>query len=236
MPVDLIAFDADDTLWHNERHYQQTQRELCDLLAPYTDADAVEACLYEVEKRNLPLFGYGAKGFTLSMIEAAVELSGGQVRGTDVQAIIDLGRRLAGTPVELLPGAAETVEALGQRYPLMLLTKGDLLDQERKIAESGLAGRFDTIEIVSNKTPETYASLLDAHGIDPAGFLMVGNSLRSDVLPVVQIGGRAVYIPYHVTWVHEQAPEAGEGEAQYHTLERIDELPALVERLDGAGG
>jgi putative hydrolase of the HAD superfamily len=234
MPIDLIAFDADDTLWHNERHYQQAQRDLCDLLAPYADADAVNARLYEAEKRNLPLFGYGMKGFTLSMIEAAIALTDGQVRGTDVQAIIDLGKRLVQTPVELLPGAAETVEALAQHYPLMLLTKGDLMDQERKIAGSGLARHFDAVEIVSDKTPGTYASLLATHGVDPAGFLMVGNSLRSDVLPVVEIGGRAVYIPYHVTWVHEQAPEPGEGDTRYHTLERIDELPALVAELDGA--
>lgn len=233
MMIDLIAFDADDTLWHNERHYQRAQRDLCAMLAPYAKADAVEACLYEAEKLNLPLFGYGLKGFTLSMIEAAVELSGGELRGTDVQAIIDLGKRMARTPVELLPGAVETVEALAGRYPLMLLTKGDLMDQKGKIARSGLAGHFAHVEIVSDKTPGTYASLLDTHGIDPAGFLMVGNSLRSDVLPVVEIGGGAVYIPYHVTWVHEQAPDAGGGDARYHTLDRIAELPALIERLDG---
>lgn len=229
--IDLIALDADDTLWQNEIHYRQAQQQFYEMLAPYADTEVAERHLFKFETRNLPYFGYGIKGFILSMIETAVALSAGGFGGEGVQAIVDLGREMTQLPVELLPGVAETVEALAARRPLMLLTKGDLLDQERKVARSGLAGHFAHIEIVREKDAETYAALLAAHDIDPARFLMVGNSLKSDVLPVVAIGGQAAHIPHALTWTYEQAATHEVEGADYHTLARIDELPALVDRL-----
>jgi putative hydrolase of the HAD superfamily len=231
--IDLIALDADDTLWENETNYRQAEQRFREMLAPYADAEVIQRRLFEFETRNLPTFGYGIKGFVLSMIEAALALSDGGFSGQQVQAIIDLGREMTQLPVELLPGVAETVEALAGRYPLMLLTKGDLLDQEAKVERSGLAGHFKYVEVVSNKDAPTYAAVLAGHGIDPARFLMVGNSLKSDVLPVVALGGQGVHIPHPLTWAHEQAADHEAEGAAYYTLERIDELPALVEELVG---
>jgi putative hydrolase of the HAD superfamily len=229
--IDLIALDADDTLWQTEVYYQEAQRRFYQMMVTYAQTEAVERRLFEIETHNLPDFGYGIKGFVLSMIEAAVALSDGQFSGEQVQAIVEMGREMIQTPVELLPGVVETVEALAARWPLMLLTKGDLLDQERKIAQSGLAGHFKYVEVVSNKDVPTYTALLAAHEIDPSHFLMVGNSLKSDVLPVVALGGQGVHIPHPLTWEHEQAPAHEAERAAYHTLARIDELPALVEEL-----
>jgi putative hydrolase of the HAD superfamily len=229
--IDLIALDADDTLWENEVNYRRVEQRFREMLAHYTDAEAIERRLFEFETRNLPIFGYGIKSFVLSMIEAAVALTDGEFGGEGVQAIVDLGREMTQLPVELLPGVAETVEALAARRPLMLLTKGDLLDQEAKVERSGLAAHFQYVEVVSKKDVPTYAALLAARGVDPARFLMVGNSLKSDVLPVVEIGGQAVHIPHPLTWAHEQAAGHEVEGAAYHTLERIDELPALVDRL-----
>jgi putative hydrolase of the HAD superfamily len=231
--IDLIALDADDTLWQTEVYYQEAQRRFYQMMAPYAKTEEVERRLFEIETRNLPDFGYGIKGFVLSMIEAAVALTNGGLSGQQVQAIVDMGREMIETPVELLPGVVEAVEELARHWPLMLLTKGDLLDQERKIAQSGLAEHFKYVEVVSNKDVPTYTALLAAHGIDPARFLMVGNSLKSDVLPVVALGGQGVHIPHPLTWMHEQAPAHEAERAAYHTLERIDELPALVEELMG---
>jgi putative hydrolase of the HAD superfamily len=232
--IDLIALDADDTLWQNEINYRRAEQRFYEMLAPYADVETIEGRLLEMETRNLPTFGYGIKGFVLSMIETAVALTDGQFSGQDVQAIVDLGREMTQAPVELLSGVAETVEALAARRPLMLLTKGDLLDQEAKIARSGLARHFQYVEVVSQKDAPTYAALLAAHGIPSARFLMVGNSLKSDVLPVLAIGGQAVYIPHHLTWVHEEAPAHEVEGAAYHTLDRFDKLPALLDGLIGA--
>jgi putative hydrolase of the HAD superfamily len=228
--LNLIAFDADDTLWHNEIIYVNTQRKFREMLVAYASPDVIDRHLYEAETRNLPFFGYGIRGFTLSMIETAIELTGGQVGSEHIQAIINFGKDMTQAPVELSE-VATTVAALAGSYPLMLLTKGDLVDQETKLARSGLAEHFQYVEIVREKTPATYAILLEKYGIAPAHFLMVGNSLKSDVLPVVDIGGQAVYIPYHITWAHEEAPPFSPGKAAYHVIESIDQLPALVERL-----
>lgn len=192
-PFDLIAFDADDTLWHNEHLYSLTQEGYRELLAPFLDRPWTGDELYATELRNLQHFGYGIKGFTLSMVETAIELTAGQVPAAVIQQIIDLGKGMLAAPVELLDGVAELLPALSADVPLMLLTKGDLFDQEAKIARSGLASHFRHIEIVSEKTRATYASLLDKVGVRPERFLMVGNSLRSDILPVLALGGHAVY-------------------------------------------
>lgn len=229
-PFDIIAFDADDTLWHNETLFSITQDKFQQLLARYEGAELALDTLYAIEIRNLEAFGYGIKGFTLSMIEAAIELTHGQVVAQDIQQIIDFAREMLRTPVQLLDHVAELIPRLAETYTLMLITKGDLFDQESKIAQSGLADCFAHIEIVSDKRQDTYQGLLRKHKIASERFLMVGNSLRSDILPVVALGGAAVHIPYHLTWAHEM----GDASTQdYFELEHIGLLPALLERLSG---
>lgn len=229
--IDVIAFDADDTLWHHETLYARTQEAFQKLLSRYQEKDWPEQALYETEMRNLRFYGYGIKGFALSMIETAIQLTEGRIQGSEILAIIDLAKEMLGAPVELLDHVAEVIPALSTSCTLMMVTKGDLLDQETKLARSGLAPYFACIEIVRDKTIEVYRSLLAKHGIAPPGFLMVGNSLRSDVLPVITLGGHAVHIPYPITWAHEtvQAPDGAAKE--YAELEHIGLLPAFVEGL-----
>jgi putative hydrolase of the HAD superfamily len=228
-PFNIIAFDADDTLWHNEALFSMTQDKFRQLLERYTGADLALDKLYEIEIRNLETFGYGIKGFTISMIEAAIELTHGQIVGQDIQQIIDFAREMLRAPVQLLDHVAEMIPQLAETHTLMLITKGDLFDQESKIAQSGLADYFAHIEIVSDKRQEIYQALLRKHKIAPERFLMVGNSLRSDILPVVALGGAAVHIPYHLTWAHETVGDAST--QQYFELEHIGQLPALLTRL-----
>jgi putative hydrolase of the HAD superfamily len=233
--LDLIAFDADDTLWHNESLYSATQDRLCDLLSPYGQDGRVRAELFQTEMRNLPDYGYGLKIFGLSMIETAIRLTGGQIKAAEIEQILGLIKGMAQTPVRLLDGVSEAVAALAVSHSLMLITKGDLLDQERKLAQSGLAAHFSHVEIVSKKSVEVYRSLLARYGIAPHRFLMIGNSLRSDVLPVVGLGGHAVHIPYHITWAHESVeggPHLSDG---YVELEQIGLLPAFVETFGREG-
>ncbi len=228
---DVIAFDADDTLWHTESQYAAAQETLKRLLAGYAGPEQIERTLLDVEIRNLQYYGYGIKGFALSLIEAALEIGEGRIRGPDIRRVIDLTKEMLTAEVQLFEHAEEVVSRLAAAYPLMLVTKGDLLDQELKIDRSGLKPYFRHVEIVSDKTLDSYTALLTKHHIDPARFLMIGNSLRSDVLPVVALGGRAVHIPYHITWAHEHvSPPAGERD-HYYELEHLGLLPALIERL-----
>ncbi|MEN9937761.1 MAG: hypothetical protein RLZZ387_4340 [Chloroflexota bacterium] len=231
--IDIVAFDADDTLWHNETLFQLTQDRFRDLLEPYLDTPWTGKELYETELRNLRHFGYGIKGFTLSMIETAIELTGGRVSAREVQTIIDMGRQMLSSPIELIDGVEEVVPALARDHTLMLITKGDLFEQESKIARSGVAGHFAHVEVVSDKTADSYRALLAARGVEPSRFLMVGNSMRSDILPVLELGGHAAYIPYHVTWAHEVVPDEALQGSDFHRLEHLRELPALLERLRG---
>lgn len=226
--VDVIGLDADDTLWHNETLFSVTQERFRALLAPYTGAEVVDERLFETEMANLRLFGYGIKGFTLSMIETAIEVSDGRVTAAEVQRIIDAGKAMLGHPVELLEGAREAVESLADRYRVMLITKGDLFDQESKLARSGLGDLFWKIEIVSEKDERTYRRILDFHNLSAAEFLMVGNSLRSDILPVLAVGGRAVHVPYQITWAHEHVDEADVPEGAFARLDDLWELPQVV--------
>jgi len=233
MRFDLIAFDADDTLWHNERLYERTQAGLADLLAPYgIGSKALDERLLLTESRNIGLFGYGIKSFTLSMIEAAVDLTGGTVSGKDVLAILFLAKAQLNAPVELLDHVTETISKLAPHHRMMIITKGDLLDQEAKLTRSGLGEFFKDIEVVSDKTVESYARLFKNHGLEPEHVLMVGDSLRSDILPVLELGGTAVYIPYQVTWQHEVAETPAAGTLRFHQLSRLSELPALLEQLE----
>lgn len=228
---ETIAFDADDTLWHSERLYVNTQTRFKQLLAHYHSPEWIEERLYQTEMRNLQHFGYGIKAFALSMIETALELTEGRVAGQDVQAIIGWAKEMLAAEVELLEHVAGTIAALARSYPLMLITKGDLRDQEAKIARSGLTPYFRHVEIVSDKSRESYAGLLQRHGLTPARFLMVGNSLRSDILPVLALGASAVYVPYQLTWLHESG-EPPAGQPGYYELEHLGLLPALLENLE----
>lgn len=225
--IDVIGFDGDDTLWHSEGVFALTQARFCELVSPYVDDadhEELERRLLDTERRNLNLFGYGVKGFTLSMVESAIEITDGRIPARLLQELIGLGKEMLDHPVELLDGVAEVVEELADRYRLVLVTKGDLMHQESKVARSGLADRFWRIEIVSEKDPATYRRLLWRHRVDPETFVMVGNSVRSDVLPVMEIGAFAVHIPYHVTWVHEHVDHDG----SIPTLTGIRELPSWL--------
>lgn len=229
--LDTIAFDADDTLWHCERDFQAVHESFLGFLSAYHDRAWIEARLLEVERRNLGTFGYGVKGFVLSMIETAVELTEGRVTGQEIQRIVDWGKTMIHGPVETLPGVAETLEALARTHRLMVITKGDLFDQESKVARSGLGPRFKAVEVVSEKTEASYRAVLARHRIHPARFLMVGNSLKSDILPVRALGGHAVHIPCEVTWVLEQVEGVSPSSHGYSEVPRITDLPEwLVEQ------
>ena len=231
-PFDVIAFDADDTLWHNERIYTGVQASFARLLSPYHPKEVVEARLYQTETRNIKFFGYGIKSFTLSMIETAVELTEGTISSKEIQAIIDLGKGMLDAEVELLEHTAGTITRLAARYHLMVITKGDLQDQQTKIARSGLGQYFQYIEVVNDKTRDIYSQLLKKLSIQPERFLMVGDSLRSDILPILELGAQAVYIPYQITWLHESAEIPPQDTPGFHQIENLGQLPALLEGLD----
>jgi putative hydrolase of the HAD superfamily len=225
---DWIGFDADDTLWHNERIYNAAQAKFHALLVQYHSIEWIDDRLYQTEMRNLEHFGYGIKAFALSMIETAVELTEGRIAGSDVQTIINIAHEMLSAEVELLEHVDETIAVLAQTYPLMVITKGDLRDQEMKMVRSGLARHFRHVEIVSDKTQTGYSTLMTRLGIAPDRFLMVGNSLRSDILPVLALGATAVYIPYQYTWAHEAAYPPQPGYPGFYQLEHIGLLPALL--------
>lgn len=231
MPITTVGLDADDTLWHNETIFRLTHARFVDLLAEHGDRDAIESRLAATERRNLGLYGYGVKGFTLSMIETAMELTDGQAPPHVVREILAAGREMLGHPVETLPGVDEVVADLAERYRLVLITKGDLMDQERKLAASGLGDLFAAIEIVSEKDRGTYERVFARHGTGPAEAVMAGNSMKSDVLPAIEAGSFGVHIPYHITWAHELA-DAPEGHPRYVSLSRIDELPDWIRAIE----
>ncbi len=236
--IEAIGLDADDTLWENaslslgasplETFFRVTEAEFVALLADHVEGD-VTGRLYDVERRNLARYGFGIKGFMLSMVQTAVELTDGRIDGHAIGRILELGREMLAHPVTLIDGVGAALDALAGRR-LILITKGDLIDQERKIAASGLAERFETVEILADKTPEAYARVLFRAGITPERFLMAGNSMKSDVLPVVDLGGHGVFVPHEMTWAAEHA-EAAE-HPRLHRLDGIAALPALIERLE----
>lgn len=231
--ISLIAFDADDTLWHNEYLYTQAKEQFCLLLASFGGPEEVRQQLDIVEEQNVLHYGYGIKSFTLSMVETAMSISQGCVAADALQSILHLGKQMLSAELPFLDNAEATLVVLSQQYPLMMITKGDTFEQQRKIERSGLAKYFRYIEIVASKTPTTYQRLFTQHGIDPGAALMVGNSLRSDIIPVLEIGGQAVYIHYESTWSHEHVDEATRARYQYLEIEHLGELPELVAKLNG---
>jgi putative hydrolase of the HAD superfamily len=227
--ITTIGFDADDTLWHNEAYFALTQERFADLLRDHASADHLMDRLLAAERRNLGHYGFGIKGFTLSMIETAIEVTEGRVPAAVIAQVLEAGREMLRHPVDLMPHAEEAVRGLGG-YVLVLITKGDLLDQERKLAESGLGDLFDGIEIVSDKTRATYERAFSAHGDGAARALMVGNSLRSDVIPALEAGAWAVHCPSKIEWALEAA-EVPRGRERYRAIAHLGELPRLVAGL-----
>lgn len=225
-----VAFDADDTLWDNERFFQLTQARFADLLVDYTDAATLMTRLVAAERRNLGHYGFGIKGFTLSMIETAIEVTEGRVTGTEIGEILAAGQEMLRHPVDLLPGARDAVIAAKRTHRILLITKGDLLDQERKLAQSGLGDLFDAVEIVSDKTPDIYRDIFARHGDGATRGMMVGNSMKSDVLPMVEAGGWGVFVPHGLEWELEKAAPP-ERSAKFATLDHLGELGGLVERI-----
>jgi putative hydrolase of the HAD superfamily len=232
--VDLICLDADDTLWHNETFFRSTQAQFAALLRPFGSLQRLEAELEAAERRNLSLYGYGAKGFTLSMIEAALAVSDKRLTGDVVAGLLDLGRDLMRHPVEPLPGVEDAVAALSRCGRLVLVTKGDLFHQEAKLAASGLGALFSGVEIVSEKSVDTYRRVFARYGVGPDRAVMAGNSVRSDVLPVLEAGAYAALIPYPLVWSHEAA-EVPHGHPRFRELATLAELPSWLAVLDELG-
>ena len=215
----------------SQDYFDDAQAQFERIVAGYVDLDDVAGRLYAVEKRNLALFGYGVKGMVLSMVEAAVEITGERISAGDLHRIVGLGKALLGHPVELLDGVREAVQAIAATHPVVLITKGDLFHQEAKVRDSGMADLFRRIEIVSEKDPATYARLFEEFGIAPGRFLMVGNSLRSDIAPVIELGGWGVHVPYHTTWAHEADARLLHGGERMRTIAAIADLPQAVQEL-----
>ena len=228
--VTIVGFDADDTLWHNERFYRMTQERFADLLADHADPDHLDQRLLEAERRNIGHYGYGIKGFMLSMIETAIEITQHRVPATVISEIISAGQEMLAHPIELLPHAKEVVEAIANSHKVILITKGDLLDQERKLAQSGLGDLFDGVEIVSEKTTATYDRIFADHGDGSERAMMVGNSMRSDVVPVVDAGGWGVYVPHGLVWDLEHA-EAPRNAPRFREIPNLGALPDLIDAI-----
>ena len=228
-----IGFDADDTLWHNERFFRMTQDRFAELLADFAEQDHLEERLLEAEKRNLGHYGFGVKGFVLSMIETAIEVTEERVPAAVIAELMEAGREMLNHPIDLLPHAAEAVAHCAENHRVLLITKGDLLDQERKLAQSGLGDLFDGVEIVSDKRQSVYEDIFARHGDGADLGMMVGNSMKSDVVPMVDAGGWGVYVPHGLTWALEVATPP-DGHSKYRQIEELNGLPALVDEISKA--
>jgi putative hydrolase of the HAD superfamily len=226
--IKIIAFDADDTLWQNESFFREVERDLYILLSKYGTAGELSKELLKTEVKNIPLYGYGIKAFTLSMVETALRISGNEISAADIGKIIKMGWGLLSRPVILIDGAQEVLKKLSSKYKLVLATKGDLLDQERKLLKSGISKYLHHVEIMSDKTPQSYKRLLKYLNIKPQYFLMVGNSLKSDVLPVLKIGANAVYIPHCDTWIYERVSCKNLKNKKFAAVEKIKDILNLV--------
>tara|TARA_B110000438_G_scaffold291359_1_gene328208 strand:- start:16250 stop:16954 length:705 start_codon:yes stop_codon:yes gene_type:complete len=228
-----IAFDADDTLWHNETIFAESHRRYCDLLAHYHDSETVEKTLFATEMRNLELLGYGVKAHALSAIETAIDLTDGTITADEIKGILTITRDMLRQPVELIDGVVDVLEKVAQRYRLFLITKGDLLDQERKVAASGLSHYFEYIDVVSEKDPQTYERLIKRLDVDISRFAMIGNSLKSDVKPVLELGGYGIHVPYAITWAAEETSLPDDKHAgRYFKINDLSELLPLLDEID----
>jgi putative hydrolase of the HAD superfamily len=231
-PITAIGFDADDTLWQNEQFYRLTEEHFATLLGDYAEGGHVSERLLEAEKRNLEHYGFGIKGFTLSMIETAIEITDGRVPAKTIAEILDIGRDLLRHPVETLPHVEETLRALNGEYLLVLITKGDLFDQERKLAQSGLGELFDAIEIVSDKSATTYRRIFSKVADGPDRAMMVGNSLKSDIVPAIAAGSYGVFVPHELTWVVEHV-EPPTDAPRFRQIEHLGELRDVLAEITG---
>ncbi len=230
--LQLIGFDADDTLWENEHLYQLAEEKFLGLLSPYQDADFISRALYDMEMRNITIYGYGIKSFALSMIETALLVSNNTVTAPEIQHILAFIREMLEAEVQIIDCVEDVLATLKHSYDLMLITKGDALEQSRKIDRSGLRPYFKYVEIVHDKNPAAYGELLEKLRITPVQFVMVGNSLRSDIHPVVAIGGQAIYIPHHLTWAHENDIPGDLKGFHYHQVDEIQEVPNILRKID----
>ena len=229
--IELIAFDADDTLWHTEHLYQEARRQFRELLRPYVAIDTLDDHVHDTEMRNLPYYGFGITSFILSLIETAVEVSDGRITGAEVGRLLEISRQMVSADVELIDEVEETLVALSAVYPLLLITKGDLLHQTGKVARSGLGRYFAGVEVVADKTPEIYREILTRRGVVPERFVMVGNSPRSDILPVAALGGRAIYVPDENTWVYDLVELPDDLPGQIYRVNRVGEVAGLIREM-----
>lgn len=220
----VIAFDADDTLWVNEPYFREAEDKFAKLLSAYETETKIHQELYKVITGNISLYGYGVKSCVLSMIQCATEISNNQVSGNITQQILEIGKDMLSKPIELLPGIVEVLEKLSKKYTLIVLTKGDLLDQEKKLERSGLLGYFHHVEVMSEKNPKEYKKILKHFNIESKDFLMIGNSLKSDILPVLEIGANAIHIPFHSIWEHERVTDSDKDKFSYKSLKSCTDL------------
>jgi len=225
--IKVIAFDADDTLWVNETYFREAEQKFAKLLSKYETLNKIDQELFKVEMHNLPLYGYGIKGFILSMVESALKLSNYKLSPKIIKEIIAIGKEMIDKPVELLDDVEQVLETLKPKYKIILATKGDLLDQERKLEKSGLTKYFHHIEVLSEKKEDNYKVLLSHLGISASEFLMVGNSLKSDVLPLLEIGAKAIHVPFHTTWAHEVVTNQGNNN-DFKTVKKLNEILKLL--------
>lgn len=226
--IKVIGFDADDTLWVNETYFREAEKKFTNLLSQYETPNKIDQELFRMEMDNLPLYGYGVKAFTLSMVESALELSNYNISTKTIEAILNIGKDMLNKPVKLLEGVEEVLKVLSKKYRLILATKGDLLDQEQKLEKSGLTDYFHHIEVLSDKKEANYSKLLNHLDINPSEFLMIGNSLKSDILPLVNIKAHAIHVPFHTTWAHEEVTEEETNGKNYKTINSLTSLLKLL--------
>lgn len=222
--IKVIGFDADDTLWVNETYYREAELEFAALLAQYETANKIDQELFKMEMSNLDMYGYGVKSFILSMVESAIDISNNKVSIKTISDILNIGKNMINKPIELLDGVEEVLKTVSKKYRLILATKGDLLDQERKLERSGLTEYFHHIEVLSDKKAANYSKLLNHLDINPEEFLMIGNSLKSDILPLVDIKAHAIHVPFHTTWIHEQVTEEETNGKEYRTVKNLKQI------------
>lgn len=230
---DSIAFDADDTLWENEAHYVEARETYHRILAPYAPPADLDARMDTVENRNIPYFGYGVSSFIYSMVDNAIDVTDGRITAVDIRKIMDIARQMVDADIDLFDHVEPTLRSLSAKYPLMMITKGDLLHQRLKLEKSGLQAYFKNVEVVADKTTDVYAGILARHHIDAGRFLMIGNSMRSDILPVLELGGHAVYVPSKLQWAHEHRELPPELAANFVELEHLGQVEDWIRQSGG---